>query len=106
MRFTPDARIQEIAQASALDACNFVRDEFRIVLDWSDASVQHIETVLNTLHRLGPSAKPTAEQTMAFARMFGSYMGEVYRKNFGPGRGPTVASFKAPRITSGTITPL
>ena len=83
MRFTPDARIQEIAKASALDACNFVRDEFRIVLDWSDASVQHIETVLNTLHRLGPSAKPTADQAMAFARMFGSYMGEVYRKNHG-----------------------
>jgi len=43
MTFTPDSKIQQIAEAFSLDACDFLRDHFSITLDWSDASVQHIE---------------------------------------------------------------
>src|SRR6266480_6530577 len=51
MSFTTDDKIQQIAEAYALDACDFLRDHFRITLDWSDASIQYIESVLDTFHR-------------------------------------------------------
>src|SRR5207249_5495060 len=83
MSFTPDDKIQQIAEAYALDACDFLRDHFRITLDWSDASIQHIESLLDTFHREAAKARPTPEQVVQFAKMFGSYIGEVYRKNQG-----------------------
>ena len=83
MTFTPDDKIQKIAEAYALDACDFLRDHFHIILDWSDASIQHIESTLDTFHCEAAKAQPTPEQVMGFAKMFGSYIGEVYRKNHG-----------------------
>jgi hypothetical protein len=83
MSFTPDDKIQKIAEAYSLDACDFLRDHFQVELDWSDASIQEIEKVMDTFSRRARSAKPTEEQVMGFAKMFGSYVGEVYRKNHG-----------------------
>ena len=83
MNFTADDKIQRIAEAFALDACDFLRDHFRIALDWSDASVQHIESVMDRFHRKAGRARPRPDQVMQFAKMFGSYIGEVYRKNHG-----------------------
>jgi hypothetical protein len=83
MGFTPDEKIQKIAEAYALDACDFLRDHFRVTLDWSDASIRQIETVLDTFHRESRKARPKEEQITGFAKMFGSYIGEVYRKNHG-----------------------
>ena len=83
MTFTPDDKIQKIAEAYALDACDFLRDHFRITLDWSDASIQHLESVMDRFQRETAKARPTPEQVMQFAKMFGSYIGEVYRKNHG-----------------------
>jgi hypothetical protein len=51
MSFTPDTNIQKIAEAYSLDACDFLRDHFRITLDSSDASIQQIESALDTFHR-------------------------------------------------------
>lgn len=83
MNFTPDDKIRQIAEAYALDTCDFLRDHFRITLDWSDASIQHIESALDRFHREAAKARPSSEQVMQFAKMFGSYIGEVYRKNHG-----------------------
>ena len=83
MTFTPDDKIQQIAEAFSLDAVDFLRDQFRITLDWSDASIQNIETVMDIFHRESAKARPSPEQVMQFAKMFGSYVGEVYRKNHG-----------------------
>ena len=83
MSFTPGEKIQKIAEAYALDTCDFFRDHFRITLDWTDSSIQHLESVMDKFHREAASAKPSTEQVMGFAKMFGSYVGEVYRKNHG-----------------------
>jgi hypothetical protein len=83
MSFTPDDKIQKVAEAYALDACDFLRDHFRITLDWSDGSIQQIESAMDRFHREAAKAKPSPEQVMQFAKMFGSYIGEVYRKNHG-----------------------
>jgi hypothetical protein len=81
--FTPDEKIQKIAEAYALDAIDFVRDNFHLTLDWSDASIKQVETVMDTFARERARSKPPEEKVMAFAKMFGSYIGEVYRKNHG-----------------------
>src|SRR5262249_50740703 len=45
--FTPDPKIQQIAEAYALDARDFAERAFHITLDWSDASVQQVEVILD-----------------------------------------------------------
>jgi hypothetical protein len=83
VNFIPDDKIQKIAEAYALDACNFLGNHFKITLDWSDSSIQHIESVMDRFHQESANAKPTPEKVMQFAKLFGSYIGEVYRKNHG-----------------------
>ena len=83
MNFAPDTNIQRVAEAYALDACDYVRTYFRVSLDWSDASIEQVERVLDVFHREIANAKPSEEQVMGFAKMFGSYVGEVFRKNHG-----------------------
>ncbi len=75
MSFTPDDKIQKVAEAYALDACDFLRDHFRVTLDWSDTSIQQVESAMDSFHRESAGAKPSPEQVMQFAKMFGSYIG-------------------------------
>jgi hypothetical protein len=58
-----------------------VRDRFKLALDWSDASVAHIETLLAKCHE--QMVNPTDEQVLQFAKLFGSYVGEVFRRTHG-----------------------
>src|SRR5262245_61287723 len=81
--FKPDSRIQQIAEAYSLDAIDFASSAFRLKLDGSDASVQHIETIATALHNQLAKADPPEEKILQFAKMLGSYIGEVFRKNHG-----------------------
>jgi hypothetical protein len=82
MEFVEDAKIQQIAEAYALDAVDFARQNFRLTLDWSDASVAKIESMLDDFDRnRGRAANEDA--IVQFGKMFGSYIGETYRKNHG-----------------------
>jgi hypothetical protein len=81
--FVVDDKLQQIAEAYALDAVDFARDAFALHLDWSDGSVQHIETILTRMHDEMASARPTQDQVLQFAKMFGSCVGEVFRRNHG-----------------------
>ena len=83
--FTPDPNIQKIAEAYSQDAVEFAKKQFGITLDWSDASVADVEKALSLMHSSYASTtpKPTEEQVMSFAKGFGSYVGEVYRRNHG-----------------------
>ena len=83
MPFTPDEKIQKIVAAYSLDAVDFAGDKFNIKLDWSDASIRQIETILDTFHRDLGNSHPTEEQITQIAKIFGSYIGEVFRKNHG-----------------------
>lgn len=83
MSFTPDKEIQKTAETYAQDACDFLRDHFKITLDWTDASIEHIEATMETFYRQLENARPSNEKVIEFSKMFGSYIGEVYRKNHG-----------------------
>ena len=84
--FTEDPKIQQIAEAYSLDAVDFANDNFQIKLDWSDKSVSQIESILEIFHDQLASADPSEEQIFQFAKIFGSYVGEVYRRNHGATR--------------------
>jgi hypothetical protein len=83
MTFKLDPNIQQVAEAYASDAVEFVRERFDFALDWSDQSIAHIESVLGVLHESLADANPSEEQVFGFAKMFGSYVGEVFRRNHG-----------------------
>jgi hypothetical protein len=81
--FVPDAGAQKDAETNSLDACAFVSEHFGVKLDWSDASIQQVESVLDAFHAGIASANPSQKQIWWYSKLFGSYIGEVYRKNHG-----------------------
>ena len=83
--FVADPKIQQIAEAYAQDAVEFSDKQFGVVLDWSDESVKNVEAILDKLSVSYSTVdpKPTPAQVMMFAKAYGSYIGEVYRRNHG-----------------------
>ncbi len=81
--FTEDQKIQQIAEAYALDAVDFAKNHFKQKLDWSDGSIANIEKILGVFHEQLAEAQPTKEEVLQFAKIFGSYIGEVFRRNHG-----------------------
>jgi hypothetical protein len=83
MQFFEDPRYQTMAEAYALDAVDYARARMKLTLDCTDPSIQVLESILEVFHRDLAKAKPTDKQVAEFSRMWGSYLGEVYRKNHG-----------------------
>lgn len=81
--FQPDSRFREIAEAYALDAVDLARDNFGIALDRSEESVALVEGILSRLHDDMEKEQPSRDQVETVAKMFGSYIGEVFRKHHG-----------------------
>lgn len=105
--FSPDPTIEKVAEAYAQDAVDFSAKQFSIKLDWSDASMADVERALSKMHAsyADTNPKPSDEQVMSFAKGFGSYVGEVFRRNHGGEWGMvTLGDHRFPglRTTSGT----
>ncbi|WP_028865663.1 hypothetical protein [Psychromonas aquimarina] len=83
IEFHNDDNVQKIAEAYSLDCVDFVRSKFNIELDWSDASILQIENTLESLSNYVKKSGMPSEQIDEFTKMFGFYIGEVYRKNHG-----------------------
>jgi len=83
MTFSEEDDYRRIAEAYALDAVDFARANFEQHLDWTDQSIQVLESILDRFNREIEQAKPSDQEIMGFAKMFGSYLGEVFRKNHG-----------------------
>lgn len=83
--FIPDAAVQRAATAYAAQAVATARDQFSIKLDGTDASMAQLDAVLARAHTsyTAKSPRPSEEQVTAVARMYGSYLGEVYRLKHG-----------------------
>ncbi|MFO1061102.1 MAG: hypothetical protein U1E53_29560 [Dongiaceae bacterium] len=83
--FSEDPDIRRIAEAYALDAVDVARQNFGEKLDWSEGSIAKVEAMLAILHDSYVTAaqKPGDETVQTFAKMFGSYVGEVYRRHHG-----------------------
>lgn len=81
--FAQDPKVQPIAEAYALQAVDFAKNNFDTDLDWTDHSVARVEELLATLHDQIAVAKPSAQEIFDMAKLFGSYVGEVFRRNHG-----------------------
>jgi hypothetical protein len=81
--FKNDPDIAKIAEAYALDAVDIAQHNFNVSLDWTESSVKRVEAMLSYLHDQMAAAKPPDKTVWTFAKAFGSYTGEVYRKHHG-----------------------
>jgi hypothetical protein len=81
--FLPDQQLARLAEAYSLDVQELVALQFQKQLDFSDESVGELEQVLETFHQSKATAQPTDEQLAQFAKAFGSYLGEVVRRQHG-----------------------
>jgi hypothetical protein len=79
--FVPDPNVAEIAEAYAQDAVDLAAKGYQTQLDWTDASVAKVEAILAQLHASMPTPKPPEDVIWNFAKGFGSYIGEVFRRN-------------------------
>ncbi len=75
----------------AQDAVSFAQDQYQTNLDYSDESVRAVEKILNQLYRELPrteagemSEEASVQETVdAICNMFGGYVGEVIRRQYG-----------------------
>ncbi len=83
--FSPDANAQILADVYAQEAVDMAKKAFDISLDWSDSSIANVEKALAMMHSsfITTNPRPTDDQAMSFAKLYGSYIGEVYRRNHG-----------------------
>src|SRR4051812_31116629 len=81
--FKSDENVHQIAEAYSLDAIDIASGNFSISLDWSEGSIELVEEILGTLHKQMSDAKPDEKTIWIFAKAFGSFIGEVYRKHHG-----------------------
>ena len=81
--FTPEPSLQQVAEGLAQACVDFVSKHFPVKLDYSDASVEIIEMLLDKFHRDMASSAPSPEQIGQYGDMFGSYIGECLRRNHG-----------------------
>ena len=81
--FTVNPQIQQAAEILARGAVEDAKDIFEISLDWSDASIQLVEQILGELHDELAQTSFSEEQIFELAKTYGSYIGEVFRRNHG-----------------------
>ncbi len=83
--FVASESIRQDAATSATEAVAMAKRQFDIALDGSEASIDDVERALDRLHSnyVLATPKPSDAQLLPFARAFGAYVGEVYRRNHG-----------------------
>jgi hypothetical protein len=80
LAFEPDEDVQKMAEAYAQDAVDYA-DRAGIKLDWTVGSIVKVETILDRLYKKKSQENPSPEQVLKFVKMFGSYIGETYRRS-------------------------
>ena len=83
MSFVASESIKQEAMSECIKLSDYLLKTFRARLDWTDNSIEKVEEMLDYLHQQAEKDKPTEAQVFAFAKGFGSYIGEVYRRNHG-----------------------
>ena len=75
--------IQEMMESAAGQAVAFAKEAIEMNLDFSEASVNYIEQILDSFHRgIIKQSNVTEEELENTAVVWGAYLGEVLRRNF------------------------
>jgi hypothetical protein len=83
--------LTDMMVAYAQDAVDMANANFGEQLDYSESSIRGVESCLKNLHESLPKGffgrlfgrGPSPEQIETVAKMFGAYVGEVFRKHHG-----------------------
>jgi hypothetical protein len=102
MDFTVDHNLAKVTEANSADCVDFLARHLSKHLDYSAASVVVVEQCLGVFHDQ-KAAGPGEEQIQQFAKMFGSYLGETYRRLHGGQWGVDGARQPAFRTVGGGI---
>jgi hypothetical protein len=81
--------VKDVMRAFAQDAVDFARKHLHFKLDYSESSIEHLESILAVFHDdlpKGPAARrrqgPSDEEIWNMAKMWGGYLGEVIRRRW------------------------
>lgn len=83
LEFQADPELEQVAIQSADFCVKFIRHKFGKNADYSEAFLPEVENILALLHLSMPASKPSEADIEQFCSMFGSYLGETYRRNRG-----------------------
>jgi hypothetical protein len=98
----PDGVIQQ----SVREVVAFAKSAFKIKLDFSEKSIKEVEKILAALYEsITPENKPTDNQLQSAAMLWGSYIGEVIRRNYG-GEWQKTSAGMIFKITNAELYPL
>ena len=83
--------IDEVMTAYAADAVVFAKTNFDLTLDFSEESVEKLETIAETLYQSRPKGfwsklfrtGPSSDDVQTVCKMLGGYLGEVLRRRKG-----------------------
>jgi hypothetical protein len=83
--------LSDVMQAYAEDAVDLARERYSIELDYSEASIKDVESILTTMYYALPTGlldrlfrrRPTDEHISQMAKIWGGYVGEVMRRQWG-----------------------
>lgn len=83
LSFVPDKSAERTAAQHAKNMVQFAQVELNLKLDWSDASIEHIEEISAELHADFRRERAVFGDIETLVDMLGSYVGEVSRRNHG-----------------------
>ncbi len=81
--FVPDFEMAERAQRDAREAMTYAAKYFGRTRYGSVSSIKDIDNILDQIHGSVSASEFPKETTQSFARIFGSYFGEVLRQAHG-----------------------
>lgn len=77
------AELNQLMSSSAADAVKITAEEFNITLDYSVASISLLDDVLLSFIDRYQEEAQTDQALFTLANIYGAYMGEVYKKEYG-----------------------
>lgn len=79
--FVADSAVAKRAATKADELTQLVEAQFQLKLDYSEESIEKLDAIIDQIHSMYVSDQPPEEQVLPLAQGFGSYVGEVYRRN-------------------------
>ena len=80
-KFEADNVLAKRAAKRAEELTKMVEAQFQIKLDYSDDSIEQVDIVMDKIHASFLEEQPPEEALIPISQGFGSYIGEVYRRN-------------------------
>lgn len=67
----------------ALDTVDMAKEKFKVELDFSEASLESVEKILDHLNKTISTAKPSPDLILSYAKAFTGYIGQVIKIKWG-----------------------